>query len=174
MYKIINNLLAEDEILFIEKSVFNEHTPWIFNRFQDYKNPPITEEQRKKVKMFQHPVFKNGIIWDEPLYNYLKIIPERLGGKKIHNMVFQLSLVTGDTGTGGKHVDMPNYQSPYFSTVYYLNTTDGPTILYNKDGTELVKCDPERGKLITFNGDILHCASRPTQDMRCILNIVWE
>ena len=174
MYKIINDILSEDEISFIEKSIFNERTPWVFNRFQQYKNPPISEEQRKLAKMFQHPVFKNGEIWDPVLYEYLSVITKRLGATKIHNMVFQLMLVTGDTGQGSKHVDMPHYNSPYFSTVYYVNTTDGPTILYNDDGSELVRCDPERGKLITFDGNIFHCSSKPTEDIRCILNIVWE
>lgn len=176
MYKIINDLLTAEEQDILENSVLNEYTSWNFNRFAAYKHPAfnISNNTKKHINSFRHLIF-DGEIKDKELFDKFIIIPQRLGAKNIYNIIAQLQLVTRETnGQVIKHIDMPTHSTPYFSTVYYVNKSNGPTVLYNNDGSELIRCEHERGKLIMFDGNILHHASKPTIDIRCIVNFCWD
>jgi hypothetical protein len=176
MYKIINDLITADEQDILENSLLNENTSWIFNRFAAYKNTSynVSDETKKKMNSFRHVIF-NGEIQDKDLFDKFIIIPQRLGAKNIYNIIAQLQLVTNEgVRQGITHVDMPTHATPYFSTVYYVNNSDGPTVLYNSDGSKLVSCEHERGKVIMFDGNIFHHSSKPTIDIRCIVNFCWD
>lgn len=176
MYKIVENLISSEHQDLLESSVLNENTQWIFNRFAAYKNKAynVSDDVKKNISSFRHVVLQNGIIHDRQMFDLFKVIPERLGAKEIYNMICQLQLVSPATSAPIKHVDMPTHPVPYYSAVYYINESDGPTVLYNHDGTELVRCEHERGKVIMFDGDLFHHASRPTTDIRCIMNFCFN
>ena len=117
----------------------------------------------------------NGIMYDQKLFDLFKIIPIRLGAKNVYNMISQLQIVTENTENNStKHIDMPDHPTPYFSTVYYINKSDGPTVLYNTDGSEMIRSEHERGKVIMFDGNIFHHSSKPKTDIRCIMNFCWD
>lgn len=176
MYKIINNLLTPEHEDALEASVLNGNTQWIFNRFTAYKHNSygVSDEMKKNINSFRHPILQNGNIFDRELYDLFKVIPAMLGAKNIYNMICQLQLVTVGEHKPIKHVDMPMHQTPYSTIVYYINDSDGPTVLYNQDGSELVKCEHEKGKLIVFDGNIMHHASKPTKDIRCVMNFCFD
>jgi hypothetical protein len=176
MYKIINNLLSAAEQDFIESEILNDQTQWVLNRFCAYKNSAynVSQEYIKSLKSLRHVIFNNNSIVDNRLFDIVKIIPERLGAKNLYNIICQLQLATGDYTDNTIHIDMPSHTTPYYSTVYYVNTSDAPTVLYNDDKSEIIRCEHERGKLIMFDGNILHRSSKPKTDMRCILNFCWD
>ena len=176
MYKIINNLLSDIEQHVIETEILSEKTHWVLNRFCAYKNNEygVSQEYIKSMKSLRHVIFQNNDIVDNRLFDIVKIIPERLGAKKLYNIICQLQLVTGDYTDNTIHIDMPSHPTPYYSTVYYVNNSDAPTVLYNEDNTEMVRCEHERGKLIMFDGNIFHRSSKPKTDIRCIVNFCWD
>lgn len=172
MYKIIKNLLTPEEETFLENSILNSKTQWLFNRYNAYKDGAygVSQELRNNITSFRHSVFQGGVMYDKELYDIFKIIPDRLGYKNIYNMISQLQLATVNEFKPIKHVDLPRHPTPYLTIVYYINNSDGPTVIYNKDGTELIRCEHERGKLIVFDGDLPHHASKPSKDIRCVMN----
>ena len=174
-YKIYHNDLPKDVVDTLELSVLNENTQWIFNRFAAYKNNAygIGDDLKKHISSFRHAVFQNGKMLDRDMFDLFKIIPERLGANNIINIICQLQLVTSNISKPIKHVDMPTYNTPYNSIVYYINSSDGPTVLYNPDGTEMVRCEHERGKYIVFDGNIPHHGSRPSTDIRSVMNFCY-
>lgn len=176
MYKITENLLTKEQEDALESSVLNERTQWIFNRYAAYKNSAynVSDETKRNISSFRHEVYRNGVMVDKEMFNLFKIIPEMLGAKQIYNMICQLQLVTVGVNKPIKHVDMPTHPTPYYSAVYYINQSDGPTVLYNPDGTELVRCEHERGKVIMFDGNLFHHASKPTTNIRCIMNFCFN
>ena len=176
MYKITENLLTKEHEDALESSVLNERTQWIFNRYAAYKGAAyhVSDDAKRNISSFRHVVCQNGTALDKEMFDTFKVIPEKLGSKKIINMICQLQLVTVGEHKPIKHVDMPMHPTPYYSAVYYINKSDGPTVLYNPDGTELVRCEHERGKVIMFDGNIFHHASKPTTDIRCIMNFCFE
>lgn len=65
-----------------------------------------------------------------------------------------------------KHVD---YNFPHLVLLYYINTTDGDTVLYHEN--EIVeKITPKRGRCVLFDGSILHASSSSTLAPRLVLN----
>jgi hypothetical protein len=174
-YKIINNLLTHEQEDLLESSVLNGNTQWIFNRFTAYKHSAygVSDELKRNINSFRHAVFQNGKMLDRDMFDLFKIIPEKLGAKEIHNMICQLQLVTVGGHTPIKHVDLPNHLSPYYSAVYYINDSDGPTVLYNEDDSELIRCEHQKGKTIMFDGNIFHHASKPSKEIRCVMNFCF-
>jgi hypothetical protein len=77
------------------------------------------------------------------------------------------------------HVDEA---SKHFVFLYYVNDSDGDTILYNEicDGktnyennlTELVRIKPKAGTAIVFDGSRYHSFTNPIyNDIRCVVNM---
>lgn len=77
------------------------------------------------------------------------------------------------------HVD---YNFEHLSMIYYVNESDGCTFIYNeqfnmkdKNSPEnysiLKKVNPQRGKIVIFNGKNYHASSLSSRKNRIILNI---
>lgn len=64
------------------------------------------------------------------------------------------------------HVD---YKSPHLVLIYYVNSTDGDTLLY--EGSKIrERVSPRRGRAVLFDGSILHASSTSTLSPRIIIN----
>ena len=95
-----------------------------------------------------------------------------------HNRIFlQLPLaVQYRKEHNGVHVDLPP-ELPHIACVYYVNGSDGDTIIYENtvggDTTNLVehkRVTPKRGRVVFFDGSRYHCSSQPVVNYRCIIN----
>lgn len=53
--------------------------------------------------------------------------------------------------------------------LYYVNDSDGDTILFNDDGSERFRYTPKRNTALVFDGSIKHCASTPSK-LRMVIN----
>ena len=66
------------------------------------------------------------------------------------------------------HVDT---DEPHWVCLYYVNDSDGDTILFKDDKkTEIKRVTPKKGRIVFFNGLIPHCSSNPSKTHRSILN----
>lgn len=106
------------------------------------------------------------------------------GYKEIYyNRIFlQLPLVSQYRKEhNGIHVDLPP-NLPHVACVYYVNDSDGDTIIYdqtindvpggsqNVDVTIHKRVTPRRGRAVFFDGSRYHCSSQPTINYRTIIN----
>ena len=76
------------------------------------------------------------------------------------------------------HPPHDDYSIPNTASVYYVNESDGDTILYNvkptdvanyKDLKEYDRVSPKANRLVLFDGDLLHTGSSPTKHKNRIL-----
>jgi hypothetical protein len=78
----------------------------------------------------------------------------------------------------GIHVDLP---TDHYACVYYLNDSDGDTVLYeqtryntqygsNVKLKEHKRVKPKRGRLVMFDGARFHCSTQPKNKYRAIIN----
>lgn len=65
------------------------------------------------------------------------------------------------------HID---FDVPHTVVLYYLNDSDGDTLLYNKQGQIMKRVSPKKGRALVFDGSILHSGGIPKQGPRCAVN----
>ena len=71
----------------------------------------------------------------------------------------------------GKDAIHTDSNDPHLVCLYYVNDSDGDTILFENDGeTEIKKIAPKKNKIVFFDGSIKHCSSRPSKSTRSIIN----
>lgn len=64
------------------------------------------------------------------------------------------------------HVD---YQTPHLVLIYYVNTVDGDTLVY--ENNKLIESvTPRRGRCLLFNGSLHHTSTTPALGPRIIIN----
>ena len=71
------------------------------------------------------------------------------------------------------HLDFDDNTLKRTNFLYYVNDSDGDTILYEDDKkTVLTRVSPKKNRLLLFSGDIPHCSSSPTKNLkRVVINI---
>lgn len=131
----------------ILKDPRNGHISELFDKIAQ----PILTSMRIKGLQFKE-VYYNRIFFQVPLAQQFT---------KQHN---------------GIHVDLPK-ELPHIAAVYYVNGSDGDTIIYEQcigdDTTNLkehMRVTPKRGRIVFFDGSRYHCSSQPSTNYRCIIN----
>jgi hypothetical protein len=76
---------------------------------------------------------------------------------------------------GMPHVDFTPPVKGLVTAIYYINDSDGDTVMFNQVGDKLLPIQtitPKRGRLVMFNGARYHSGNCPTNDKpRALLNI---
>lgn len=68
------------------------------------------------------------------------------------------------------HLD--GYPPPPYVGIYYVNDSDGDTVLFDKKWKVTERISPEKGKLILFDGNIFHASTSPQEtNVRLVINI---
>lgn len=65
------------------------------------------------------------------------------------------------------HVDM---NIPHWVVLYYVNDADGETVFFDKNNNIVERVQPKKGRIVFFNGDILHSGGIPKEFPRCVVN----
>ena len=118
-------------------------------------NNKIFTENKKYFSLINEILYRAG--------NYNNIIIEHILMARLF-----LHLPSPNPGPDPIHVDQDN---PHSVLLYYINDSDGDTILYDEDRiTEIKRVTPKKGRCILFNGLIPHCSSRPFKSSRAIIN----
>lgn len=90
---------------------------------------------------------------------------------KIHRAKLNLMWRCKEAGTrwNSPHTDNPN--QGVLAVVYYLNDTDGDTVIFYDN--EIVRVKPVKGAALILPANRLHASSHPTEALdRLVLNIV--
>ena len=95
------------------------------------------------------------------------------------------SFLSTPTNIPKEDVDTPHYDmdAPHFVMLYYVNDSDGDTIIYNEKTrfdncnaddemkfTIKKKVSPKQGRVVLFDGRHWHAAEQPNHNLRCIVN----
>lgn len=66
------------------------------------------------------------------------------------------------------HIDL---EMPHVVCLYYVNDCDGPTVIYEPGSTNILQTiNPQKGRVVIFDGKYYHSSSNPTNSRRCIIN----
>jgi len=175
-FEIIDDIVDHEVQDQIESALLGSEINWRFSRSSAYKRelfPDVSDQQRKQITQFNHIVFDGQI--RNPNYELYACVAQAVADRKnqkilaITNMRAHLQLPVQLATLGIPHVDKHD-PNPFSVIVYYVNDTDGETVLYRDDKTELARISPKKGRCVVFDGNIYHKAGMPTIDIRCIIN----
>lgn len=186
---IDKNFLTDEEINFVEKALLIEsNVPWRLRdntTFDDSYNgyKPVTDKT-KETFQFVHGLRVNDVVPSDYYdfvnnYIFVKFLNK-------HNIVCnkilraKMNLVTSID----EDVHQPPHtdeETPHNVFLYYINDSDGDTILFNeffgqnpKSLTIQERINPEKGKAIFFNGLQYHASSAPRKNKyRAVINIAF-
>jgi hypothetical protein len=87
-----------------------------------------------------------------------------------------LQIPSINTTPGNIHTDVLVSGETFLHWVclYYVCDSDGDTILFDDNENEIQRVSPKKGRVVFFDGSILHCSSPPTQTHRAIINIDFK
>lgn len=109
---------------------------------------------------FTNLLFQGGVGGDKvnvfypPLHEYL--FRKDLKIKTLHRMRLGCLLSNSDLPHNNPHID---FEFQHMVGLYYVNDSDGDTIIWDGDKRETVT--PKRGRFAVFNGKYYHASSCP-------------
>ena len=166
--------------------------PWYFNPNMISPEGPIANEAGN-ISGFNHFLFeeeKPQSPFFELVFPLYLSIPTIKGAQmqKLERMRFNLTLK--NTSIGNKwhlpHIDSP---FPHWNAIYYINSCDGDTVIFNETNDNFVQRDyktmtdeshftvkhrvtPVKGKLVIFPGQYYHASSFTQESKyRMVLNM---
>ena len=168
--KIIDNYLTQSYHKEIQDLLTGSDFPWFYNRnINDNEN---TNSKALNVYGFTHIFYKDSSFRDSRYATFIK--PMLLNLKDTVNCDYVLrsraDMVTWSYKEfiHDAHVD---FYFPNVATVFYINDTDGDTIIYKQSHPLEIKerVNPKANRLVIFEGDVLHTGSSPTKHKNRIL-----
>jgi len=184
-YEILDGLVNEEEQDNFERLVTSNDFAWFLlntsvdnNTFEKYKNNfPNIIESPQLTHIFYHLVNDIGEINSDfyqyafNLFNPLMTHFQRMDLEVFRikaNLQMNCSNNTLDNHTT-PHID--NDVRKHYVAIYYVNESDGDTILFNEDYSIKVKVKPKKGRFVVFDGSTLHTGSNPIDtDKRIVVN----
>jgi len=158
-------MLADDSIF-----------PWYYNASTAYRDNEGTEA----LYQFVHVAYKDGNMNTNHYYFsiVMRIIEkaEQLLGKQLEIYRAKFNLLprqphNEDDLEKAIHTDID--EEGYVSIIYYIEDSDGDTVIYNKHQEEKYRFTPKENTGIIFKSNTWHRATPPTKNKaRRVINII--
>ena len=179
--KVIDNFLPSAYQDAIETLMLSTEFPWYLNKTTAPYNP-INFETTTECPQFTHKFLVENTIHSN-YYNLISLIPyhlmltENINTTNMIRVKANLNIPVGNYPIHnhyGVHVDVSK-EKAYTTCIYYVNDSDGDTILFNNDGSKQMEVTPKKGRLVYFDGNTLHAGCPPKQhNLRCIINFNFK
>ena len=146
----------------------SQHRPAFGHDFVDY----IDEAQMNQK---QSCVISN---FHEFVIPMLKSVCKKIGVDNIDVLqgrsFLQLPLNLKDRSVDIPHRDLEDTDN-FFVVLYYVCDSDGDTVIYNETEESDVytlkqKVSPKQGRVVVFDGTLMHTAEQPLNNTRCVIN----
>ena len=171
-YKIYDNFLDEQDFLNLKSIMLSGNFPWHYNERTsgDYmENQTFYRDDKSSAKssdyQFTHIFYSNYQV-NSPFFYLVSPLIQKINPSSIMRIKANLTNKTDRSMVYGFHVDQPDAPSNLKSAVYYVNTTNGPTLF--EDGTEIESVE---NRLVIFDTNLVHSAvSQTDEKARIVIN----
>jgi len=174
---VIKDFIPESFKVFLQNLIESSNFQWYYN-----KN--CTTEGKDGIFQFVH-VIANEQGYLSPEYDKIKPLLyffEMHTGLKVKgirrmkaNLLTQRDL-SYDVNFLGTHTDVSLAENNFVSFIYYVNDSDGDTVLYNTNKTEIIeRASPKAGSCFWFKSNQFHNATPPKDHQtRIVINCVLQ
>jgi hypothetical protein len=190
--EVIDDFLDKSYFDFIVNDVMSDDNfPWYYSDDASYAGSPKytvngTDSNRQG---FSNLLVENDKPNDraaDQIYPFALKVKSLLGARKVLRVRADMCLQSYDECIHGPHVDYPGQF--HYSSILYLNETDGNTIIFNERDTGVqinnselrnftVKesIEPKPNRLVIFDGRYVHTGCSPTEHKcRKLLNSNYQ
>ena len=175
MIKYVDNIISLETQNHIEDLITSKYKG---NAFPLHYTSNLTgEKQISKEIGFGCDFFNNNEIYHygatllSPLYIFLN--NQNLHLKQLYQARTYLQIPSNCNKSKPQdiHTDL---KYPHLVFLYYVTNSDGDTIFYDDNNSEIKRISPKKGRIAFFPGNIKHSGSTCTTNIRIILNINLE
>ena len=179
---IIDDVISKSLQVELEEIFTGASIPWSYvNERGEYEPEEIVFAPNAiNYKQFVHLVYlgpKNHVNSSFPLFiPMLSAIPIQIEGLlRIKANMTIMDPKRPKDSYGPAHVDFTPPVKDLITAIYYINDSDGDTVIFSQVGDRLIekqRVSPKRGRLVIFNGGLYHSGNCPTTgDPRLVVNI---
>lgn len=156
--------------------------PWFVNKWVDEYTFPFSDLNVKESYQFSHTFYDNGA--SMPTYNLVQPLLDSIiksAGVSQYNIVRVKANLTTPHNYSPLHYQVPHVDTdpPSRTFVYYVNDSDGDTVLFNErlgdkfdKFTVKERSVPTKGDAYSFDGLHYHAGQFPTENYRMVINFV--
>jgi len=193
---ILDNIIEEELQNQIEDAIFDCKWKFLMDNTCDY-NAKMGIKYRKFLNPFEFdisPSISSNIQKNQKLLNLFYPIIEKTCNHIEFNLEIIYRCIAGIQGVQVIRKESKistihiNQKQPHLVLLYYVNDSDGETILFDKTINDIEdpsmmyldekyqfnvvnKIMPKKGRILLFDGRTYHAASSPTKGMRCIITL---
>ena len=172
--KILDDIVPVKTQNIIKNMCLNTNFPWYYWEKTEEHNP-FNLENIYQTGGFFHS-FYGGSSARSPLGKY--VLPVLNYYLQSQNQTLKSLLrckanfLTPVKYTDGKHnIPHTDDTEPHLVLLYYVIDSDGDTVFFNDKFDILNRVTPKQGRIVAFNGSVLHAASNPVEfDTRIVIN----
>ena len=159
-----------------------EDFPWYY--IEDITAAGDTGNQSRRALAHEYVSYVDGEKIGEKLsifhHLFLPMLKEVCRKMVIRNInvlqgrsFLQFPLNLKDQSVDTPHIDI--HDRKHIVALYYVCDSDGDTIIYNerkpsKSYTIKQRVTPKQGRMVIFDGSLMHTAEQPINNVRCIVN----
>jgi hypothetical protein len=186
---IIKNLLPSSYETEIENALLGNNFPWYhYDITSDLVSPHTkVNSSTKDCHQFSHMFFSDRITSEYyRLIFPIIILLEKETGRKFSDRIIRIkaNYLSREADYPESFHNIPHCDGYNVETlIYYVNDSDGNTILFNEKPNDVVEnkltikevVSPQRGNCLLFDSEYLHASSPPkTNKNRVVINMVFE
>lgn len=162
----------------IEEIVTQQQFPWYLVKETTFADGGYRPYEGK----FDNSSFSHVVVMDyEPVSQYYDLFESALrliaddAGQDFRD-VYRVRLGCLLPDKLDHHCPHVDFEDEHVTALYYVNKSDGDTIFFSHEMSIFqprcqLRVSPERGKMLLFNGNVLHASSSPTSGYRIALNV---
>jgi len=182
--KVIDNFLKPTYYNEIKRILEGDMFPWFYKSNISLPSEMIKTDELTSYGFFH--MLDNNSPYGKFFTPFFYDCIDTIGAKEVIRARADMTMYSHKEKTHEPHVDMPNKN--HWSAIYYVNDSDGDTIVYDElydkkyeedpmytykpeDFTEIKRVSPKANRLFIFNGLNMHTGQSPTKHKnRIIIN----
>jgi hypothetical protein len=182
----LENIVSDEEADAIENLTTHPQFPWNYCAGtilpKDVDENPYVIPTGGNPFQFTHTVNLENCPYIDTIRPVLNAIATHFGSNlQIIKVKFNLLTQSSSSDYHLPHTDIDEGENCY-SSIYYVNESDGDTYLFNEFGPKesndisiRSQVSPQKGKLVVFDARRFHASSSPIDnDVRIIMNVVFK
>ena len=163
-YKIIDNFLREDIFEEVKNNFYSDKISWVFKNFIAYPGDNL------EGICFTQSLYNEGEIRFAQYFSIVEPLIQKIQIKNLHRALLNLSPRQKTNIPSGIHND---HEFEHYVLIYYIDTNNGSTILYNGNKKIEVECIENRA--LIFDGSLPHQGIMQTDTLtRSNINLTFS